>query len=292
MVLMSGGCARCRGGRRARSRRRRRERVAVGRSAEALAGDERDQRDERDAATPHGNADEALRRSSASASSAGGRAAAVAEFRAGRERRVAGGAGRAGERSAAVRAEFSGGRRAAGGQGNVASGCRRRRRGGSECGEPERPCAKATRPSRSDDAPIRSPRLRSRDDRPAARSARPCAGAMRVFALANDVGLRDDADERAALVDDRDAPHLLGAHRLHHVVDVVALVQVASSSELMTSRTRHVPSLPSATQRMAMSRSVTTPTSSSVGLPVDDRHDADVFALHHLRGLANGRVRR
>ena len=34
----------------------------------------------------------------------------------------------------------------------------------------------------------------------------------------------DDADERAALVDDRDAADLLGAHRLHESIDVVGLV--------------------------------------------------------------------
>src|SRR5215208_6899670 len=36
---------------------------------------------------------------------------------------------------------------------------------------------------------------------------------------AHEIGLRDDADERAALVDDRDPAHLLASHECHRLLD-------------------------------------------------------------------------
>ena len=115
--------------------------------------------------------------------------------------------------------------------------------------------ARARRPARPRDS------IRSGDCRPAARSARPSSPpACRPCRSCDEIGLRDDADQRAALVDDRDAAHLFASHQRPSRRSTESSGPHVFTPPDMTSLTGASPSRPSATARMAMSRSVTTPT--------------------------------
>ena len=111
---------------------------------------------------------------------------------------------------------------------------------------------------------------------------------------AHEVGLRDDADERAALVDDRDAADLLAAHQLHRRLD-----RVVGAARLHAAR-HH--SLTGASRRAALGHGAdgdvaigddADEATARLGAAhaLDDRHEADVLLLHQLRGLRHRRVR-
>src|SRR6185312_10877838 len=237
------------------------------------------------AATPQGSADEALRRSSARSAPA-----AVPQ----RWQNFA-----PGENGASQAAQVAPGRDAPqfeqnfplactphAGQGAVASGCSCSALDGEvgELGERGEPGEAMRRKLHGRPVPRHADQIVGGSGRVSPARLRDVldrlAGAMGVARLGEDVGLRDDADERPALIDDRNAPDLFGAHGVH---DLVYVGSLAAGSEIVGAH--HVAHAAGAVASVgdAANGNVAIGDDADelpLALAVDDRHDADVFAFH------------
>ena len=114
-----------------------------------------------------------------------------------------------------------------------------------------------------------------------------------VLGLAGEVGLGDDADHAAAVVDDGDAAHLLAAHELEHVVDVVVLADRLRVAAHDVAHARLVAGAAfghDADGDVAIGDHPDQALVAALGL--DDGQHADVLALHELRRLPHGDVGR
>src|SRR5256885_7128740 len=112
-------------------------------------------------------------------------------------------------------------------------------------------------------------------------------GTITIARFSDDVGLGNDADERAAVVDNGNTTELLARHCLHYLGDVVvrrAGREVAGAHDLAHASSaiasfsddayRDVPVGDDANKALC-------------SLLVDDGHNTDILALHQLSGFAN-----
>ena len=115
-------------------------------------------------------------------------------------------------------------------------------------------------------------------------------GTLAIARLAYDVGLRNDANQRSSLIDDRNATDFLRAHCLHYRVNIIALRagrQIVRAHHI-THAARAILALGNAANRnVAIGDDAD---QSLVGVALNDGNHADVFAAHHLSGLTHGCV--
>jgi hypothetical protein len=123
-------------------------------------------------------------------------------------------------------------------------------------------------------------------------------GLLRLAVLATHayhVGLRDDADQGTALVDDRDAPNLLAPHQRHGVVDgVVGRAGLHAARHHLTHGRVGRASLRHMAHGDVAIGHDTNETAARLRAAdaLDDGHETHVLLLHHARRFRHRRIRR
>src|SRR5207237_5186809 len=116
-------------------------------------------------------------------------------------------------------------------------------------------------------------------------------GLVVVARFANDVRLRHDTDERSAFIDDGNAAHLFGRHRLHYFVEILvrrAGRELAPAHHIAHSRIGVALFRDDSNRKIAIGDDAD---QSSGALIIDDRNDADVLFLHDARGVTSRTLR-
>src|SRR5919198_4442640 len=111
---------------------------------------------------------------------------------------------------------------------------------------------------------------------------------LRLVAGAGNIRLRDDADEAAVLLDDRQAPHLVLRHQPERLVQILLRIHdhEARRGDLLHLRRLRVLAFGDDADG-----DVTVGDRADEAIALDDRGETDVLVAHHLRRVGDGLVR-